>query len=274
MVTPEFYYTLKYAFHFAENITIDFLPIPDHHVKYRQEKFINKITKYFNDKNLNVEKIKSILEENNIRVNNKIRESNMITLKKNELIRAQKNEEFLNLKKIINKYSITDENHYIQSLNTRTEDLNFKELSFLKENALLFVLRNKDIYVFGELFKNRKFKEADFIWNNYHNDWSIESIKKQLLSAIIKDKDLFQYMTENDENYNSIEEVNKIICDLTEKDLKSYCTFSNIVSSEKVNELDELTNIVNKWKVSHEKRNLAEILEKPQSIKKTPSRRL
>ena len=47
MVTPEFYYTLKYAFHFAENITIDFLPIPDHHVKYRQEKFINKITKYF-----------------------------------------------------------------------------------------------------------------------------------------------------------------------------------------------------------------------------------
>lgn len=147
-------------------------------------------------------------------------------------------------------------------------------MSFLKENALLFVLRNKDIYVFGELFKNRKFKEADFIWNNYHNDWSIESIKKQLLSAIIKDKDLFQYMTENDENYNSIEEVNKIICDLTEKDLKSYCTFSNIVSSEKVNELDELTNIVNKWKVSYEKRNLAEILEKPQRIKKTPSRRL
>ena len=283
MITPGFYYTLKYAFKMKENL-LDFFPIHPGHKKVRHTKFIEQITEYFNDKNLNLKDIKNIFE-NNIYSSADVTESNLLKLKKNEKIKAEKNEEFLNIKKIIyqspntkfenliDKYIFKKEEENLKNLKTKTEFLNFKDLSFLKDNSLLFLLTNKDVDVFNQLLKNKQILEADFIWNNFNHDWSIKKIKRYMISRI-QDKDLLECICSEYKDLTSIKEMNKIIFNLTEEDLKDYCSHSYLTPVHTKDRLERLRKTLIEWKVGYEKKNLNQILEKPQSIKKTPSRRL
>lgn len=199
MVTPEFYYTLKYAFHLAKDTSFGFIPIHSEHMKYRQEKFVEKITKYFNDKNLNIEYLKTILEDSNIIINANIEENDLIKLRENKKIKAKKNKELLEIKTLIYRYPYVKAIKLINKcflsetkkhLYTRTENLNLKELFFLKDNGLLFLLNEDTLHTFKSLLENKKIQEADFIWNNYHNNWSIKETKKYILFNI-RDKDFF-----------------------------------------------------------------------------------
>lgn len=76
MIIPEFYYTLKYAFQMKEN-HLDFFPIHPEHKKFRDTRFIEQITEYLNDKNLNLKDIKNIFE-NNIYSSADVKESNLL----------------------------------------------------------------------------------------------------------------------------------------------------------------------------------------------------
>lgn len=287
MIIPEFYYTLKYAFQMKENL-LDFFPIHPEHKKVRDTRFIEQITEYLNDKNLNLKDIKKIFE-NNIYSSADVKESNLLKLKKNEKIKAEKNKEFLEIKKIIyqspntkfenliDKYVLKKEKEKqnFKPLKTKTEYLNFKDLSFLKDNSLLFLLRNKDIEVFNQFLKNKQILEADFIWNNFNHDWSIKKINRYMISRI-QDEDLLECICSEYKDLSSIKEMNKIISNLTEEDLKDYCSHSYLYLTpvHKKDRLESLRKTLIEWKVGYEKKNLDQILEKPQSIKKAQSRRL
>lgn len=77
-------------------------------------------------------------------------------------------------------------------------------------------------------------------------------------------------------NLPAVKEINTIICNLTDEDLEDFYLSTTMIPlfTRKKDRINELKKIINKWKINDERKDLYEILENIESIKKAPNRRL